>query len=254
MLRLSLAASCSGDVTVRGITVTHGGMGALRDIASVYVLEDGRRLSRGRALSSRDGTVTLSLRPALVVPACGKKEIAIASDFAADAAVMGEHALALASPDGIDAQGASVALADEGVTAVLRTAGVEQGSVTAEFLPLLQRVTYGDRRTVARLRVTAEGGYDQEISAMTLTNDGSARDSDLQNLTLETARGEVLARSPSLDDHRAVFSLAAPLLLKSGEEKLLTVRASVRAGRRRTIDFLLEEAGDLIARRARSRR
>ncbi len=254
MLDLRFSSSCSGDVAVRGITVTHGGMGAVRDISSVYAMSDGRRISRGRALSSADGSVLLTLRPAVIVPACGAKDIAIMANFMADAAVTGEHRLSVLMANDIDAGDATVSLEDGAGAPVRRTVGIEQGSVAAEFLSLLERVTYGNHRTVARLRLTAEGAYDQAVDAVTLTNDGSARGTDLQNLTLETNRGQVLARLSSLQDHRAPFMLTAPLTIERGQVFLLTVRADVRAGRRRTIAFTLEEPGDLFSHRAQVRR
>ncbi len=254
MLELTFRASCSGDVAVHAVTLTHAGMGALRDVASVYAVHDGQRISRGRALSSGDGTVTLTFRPSLVVPACGTQEGVIMANFSSDAAATGEHRLALLTAGDIDAGDARVTLEGSAAAPVRRTVGATQGSIAAELLPLLQRVTYGDRRTVARLRLTADGTYDQELQAIMLTNDGSARNSDLQNLTLESSRGQVLARLPTLRDRTAPFVLPSPLFLQRGAVVLLTVRADVRASRRRTIAFTLEEPGDLVARRARSRR
>lgn len=253
MLELTFASACSGDTAIHGLALTHRGMGDIRDLKSVYAMSGGRRISRGRALNTGDGTVTLTFRPALTVPACGEQGTQIMADFSADAAPSGEHTLSVLRAADIDAGGAGVTIrtADAPVRSL---AGVEQGSVAAAFLPLLTRVTYGDHRTVARLRLAADGAYDQIVDAVTFTNDGSARDTDLQRLTLETSRGQVLARLSALQGHRAPFVLASPLSLERGQVSLLTVRADVRAGRRRTIGFSLEEPGDLVSRRARSRR
>lgn len=254
MLTLELSASCSGDIAIHGFTATHSGMGDVRDILSVYAMSDGRRLSRGRALNSGDGTVALTFRPVLTVPACGERTITVMADFSPDADRAGEHRMTVRRSADIDAEDATVAFVSVTDAPIRRTAGPSQGSVTVEFLPLLTRVTYGDRRTVARLRLTAEGAYDQVMDAVALTNDGSARGTDLQNLTLETSRGQVLARLPSLSDRLAPFVLTAPLTLQRGQTVLLSVRADIRASRRRTIDFTLEEPSDLSSRRARTRR
>ncbi|MFH1444785.1 MAG: hypothetical protein ABIG34_05385 [Candidatus Peregrinibacteria bacterium] len=253
MIVLNLSASCSGGVAMHGVTVTHRGLGAIRDISSVYAMSDGVRVSRARALSSRDGTVTLTFRPAVVVPACGVRHLSIMANFSADASRAGEHRITLSGPGDIDAQNASVSLTSASRAPVRRTVGVNQGSVDVAFLPLLSRVRYGTHRTVARLRLTAEE-YDQAIDALTLTNDGSARAADLQNLTLETSRGEVLARLSSLEDDRAPFVFSTPFIMKRGQMFLLTVRADVLASRRRTIGFMLEEPSDLVTRRSSRRR
>lgn len=254
MLTLSLSASCSGDIDVHGITVLHKGMGAIRDIASVYAMRDGQRISRGRALSSADGSASLSFRPALTVPSCETADIVIMADFSVDALTAGEHRITVEKPEDIDAGDATVTLQQSSSIAPVRTTtGVQQGSMTAEFLPLLTRVTYGDHRTVARLRLSVEGSYNQVLDAITLTNDGSARNTDLQHLTLETSRGQVLASLASLRGYLAPFVLSTSFSMERGQVFLLTVRADVRAGRRRTIDFTLEEPGDLVSRRAQSR-
>ena len=254
MLTLSLSASCSGDIDVHGVTVLHKGMGAIRDIASVYAMHDGQRISRGRALSSADGSASLSFRPALTVPSCGTADIVILADFSADALAAGEHRITVERPEDMDAGDATVTLLASPRAPVRTTTGVQQGSMAAEFLPLLTRMSYGDHRTVARLRLSADGAYDQVLDAITLTNDGSSRNTDLQHLTLETSRGQVLAGLASLRDDLAPFVLSSPLSVERGQVFLLTVRADVRASRRRTIDFTLEEPGDLFSHRAQTRR
>jgi len=64
----------------------------------------------------------------------------------------------------------------------------------------------------------------------------------------------VLAGLASLRDDLAPFVLSSPLSVERGQVFLLTVRADVRASRRRTIDFTLEEPGDLFSHRAQTRR
>ncbi|ALM09920.1 MAG TPA: hypothetical protein DEB30_02630 [Candidatus Peribacter riflensis] len=254
MLSLRFTAPCDGDATVHGITVTHGGMGDPDDFSSVYVLSDGRRISRGRSLSSTDGSVPLSLYPAWIVPACGTRTLSVAADFGADAAVAGEHRLTIDVPAHVDAGGYRVTFSPAPVTVTRTTTGIAQGSVSVEFLPVLSRIRYGAHRSVARLRLTAQGDFDQVVESITLTNDGSARGTDLQNLMLQTSRGQVLASLPSLRGDLAPFVLASPLRLNRGQVILLEVRADMRASARRTVGFTLEEPSDLFARRVRTRR
>ncbi len=253
MLALQLSASCSEDVSVHSVTLTHRGLGSIRDIAAVYAMSDGVRISRARALSSRDGTVMLTFRPAFLVSACGMRDLSIMADFSSDAVRAGEHRITLSAVEHIDADDVPVTISSASAAPVRTTVGQSQGSVEISFLPLFSRVRYGAHRIVSRFRLTAEE-YDQAVDALTLTNDGAARAEDLQNLTLETSRGQVLARLSSLDGDRAPFVLTSPFIIERGQVFLLTVRADVLASRRRTIDFILEEPSDLVARRVTRRR
>lgn len=263
LLTISLSASCAGVATVSGIRVTHRGMGDQSEISAVYAMARGKRISRGRQFSSSDGQLLLPLRPALVIPACQTTDVTIAADFSAEALAASEHTLLLLRPGDIEAGSASVRILSPDTASatgdrdrrgsVIQTAGSAQGSVAVNFLPLLTRIRYGDGRTVARMTLSASD-FDQFVSAMTLTNDGSARDHDLQNLTLVTQRGVVLARTPALDGELVPFTLDPPFLLPRGETMRLDVRADVRASIRRTVGLSLEEPSDLTATRARIRR
>ncbi|MDD5623429.1 MAG: hypothetical protein PHI23_01825 [Candidatus Peribacteraceae bacterium] len=134
-----------------------------------------------------------------------------------------------------------------------RTAGEAVGSVTVGDLPLTGSVTYGAGRIVARFTLTAEGTRNQRVEAMTLTNRGSARNADLQNLSLENGRGRRVTPVMSrLDGEHICFLFDPPLVLTPHQTQVLQVRADVRASRRRTIKFLLEEASDLLVEEVRN--
>lgn len=250
MLSLSLQASCAGDAALQSLTLHHGGMGSTADMTAVYAVMGTKRLTRGRSFPSSDGPLTLVFSTPVIIPACTAASITVLADFSAEAPAAAEHSLLLRSADDVDAGDARVALQADGGSGVLRTAGPSQGSVSVVFLPLLSRMSYGDRRTVSRLTVAASGSFDQLLDSVILTNDGSARGSDLIHLSLETQSGRALAQAASLQKDRVVFTLDPPLLLPRGKTLRLDVRASVRVGRRRTIGFILEETGDLSARRA----
>jgi len=254
MLLLQLSASCTGEVTLKSITLEHGGMGDRSDLRSLYILDGNRRLTRGRFFSSKQDAVTLSFPSGYSIPACDSSLLSVVADFSSFAAVSGEHRILVRSSTAFDAGSATVSLAGSETSEVRRTVGQSQGSVSVAFLPLVSSVSYGNRRTVARLTMTADGSYDQMIDSLTLTNDGSARGNDLQNLSLETQRGVVLAHLSALSENRASFILSAPYFLERGQTVRLDVRADIRASRRRTIDFSLEEPSDAIVHRATARR
>lgn len=244
MLTAWFTASCDQDVPVRGLELEHRGMGALEDIAGVYAESGGRRISRSRTFSSHDAALSLNI-PTLTVPACTTVEVLVRANFSADAAISGEHRLII--PD------AAAILTDARVTlksastTLRRTTGERRGTVTAEVLPPLNAVRYGDNRIVARLRLSADQQYDQEISSIILTNQGSARDQNLQHITAVVRGNAVTQEAPTMRGKEVTLLFDPPLLLERGTTRLIDVRADVRSGVSRTIGFTVEEAGDVSA-------
>ncbi len=253
MLRLRLSAACAADVPVTTLTLWHRGRGDRRDILSVYAMSGGRRVSRGRQFASGQGDVTLRLR-SFVVPACATRELTVLADFSAEAAATGEHQLILLSEADVEAS-ALVSLSTLRQPPFRRTVPRTVGQISVEYLTLTEPLRYGENRRVARFQLIADGADDHRIEAITLTNQGSAHDADLRNLFLESTRGERLtavASSMEGDSVRLVFE--TPLILRKNDTQAFTLRADIRASRRRTIQFVIEEPGDIEAGVVRGRR
>lgn len=248
-----LQAPCNADVAVESITLWHRGAGSAGDIDGVYGMSGGQRITRSRPIESGKGEVTLHFR-SFVVPACETREIAILADFSADAAIAGEHRLELrSSSDVVATQPATLLTAPR--AGIRRTVGPAEGSISVSYLQLNEPVRYGDRRRVARFRLDADSSDDHVITAITFTNQGSARDGDLRNLFVESSRLEQLsdiALQMEGDHVRLLFD--PPLFLPSGENRVMSLRADIRASRRKTIQFLIEEAGDIEDGVVRNRR
>jgi len=251
MIDLTFTASCKGDAQVRNITVQRKGMGDYRDIKVVYMMEGMRRITRAQQLIRRDGFVTLRMG-AYNVPACETKKLSLYADFDPNASPAGEHRFELNRSEDIKVQSGVARLrqrsartrAEETQTVVPQA----QGKISVTYLKLLRRPTYGSRRTVMRFVLEADGVDDHHIHAITFTNEGSARDLDLQNLFLPGS--QVV---PRMDGDTVRITFDPPLLLKKNQERLMTFRASIRASRRRTIKFLIEEASDIEATVVRGR-
>src|SRR6185295_11827574 len=80
------------------------------------------------------------------------------------------------------------------------------GTLTARLLPVNPRVSYGRIETVARIQLTADSKSAHLLRSITFTNQGSARDMDLQWLKLEMLSGSVLtAPVPHMDAYTAKF-------------------------------------------------
>ena len=253
MLRLQLRAGCLNDVPLHSITVRRRGLGANSDIDSVYAVANGQRISSARPISRRDGLVDLNIRR-YVIPACEKIDVSIMVDFSANAAIAGEHRFEV-YPHDIDAGGVSVSL-DNRVSRVSarRTSGRSIGQIAVTYLKLTRRVRFGNRQIVSRFRLTADRADDHVVHAITFTNNGSAANTDLQNLYIESGRNQRYTHiASSMIGDRVRLEFDPPLLIEKNKSRKLRLRADVRASSSRTIQFRIEEPGDIEASASRGR-
>jgi hypothetical protein len=246
MQQLTLTAPCSHAITVRSLTVHHGGLGDLRDIEGVYVIEGDTRLSRRLSFGSQS-TATLVLRSFTIAP-CAKRTISIVIDLSPSAAAGGQHVVGIMDGLDIDSQQQTLEWhVDQGeVTQIVPSA---VGSVNISYLSLdASQMLYGHARVLLRMQLRADATHDQTILAATITNLGKARDGDIQNLFIESSAGIRLtpvAVALQGDHIRLMFD--PPLSLERNETKTLILRGDITASRRRTIRFTIEEPSDLEA-------
>ncbi len=249
MLSLELQASCASDVSLLSMRVHHQGLGDSADIDRMYLMSNGLRITRSLSVNREDQSATLQLH-GWTIPACGTRTVDVVGDFSSSASAAGEHAFALMWPSDISSQG-NVKVTLQGVPSATRarsTSGSAGGSVAVESLSLLEQLTYGVHLTVATIRLTASGPKDQLLTGITFTNDGSARDGDLRNFFLESGDHRHLTPPAAQMQGRIVrLEFSPPFLLRAHEKTVLNLIADIRAGRRRTVDFVIEEPGDLEA-------
>lgn len=248
-LAVTFESGCDSDSTVSELTVTHDGLGDSDDVERVYATDGGRRLTRGRRFDASGRTATLRFRPAMLVVACSAKTVTIVGDFSLAAASAGEHRLRVSSSQDIVAD-TPVRVVDktEGVSGVATVRPASAGRVSVRFLDLTAPLRFGRSRTLARLQLQADGGADQLVTSITLTNDGKAADGDVKNVRIQNRKGEVLtATAASMAGDRVTLAFDPPLLLKRRDKVLLELKGDIAAGKRRTIRFVLEEPSDIVA-------
>ncbi|MBU0766349.1 hypothetical protein KKF55_01000 [Patescibacteria group bacterium] len=250
MLDITFTASCDADVSVRELTIQRKGMGDYRDIRAVYAMDGLRRISRAHELQRRDGIVTIRLG-SFMVSACRTEAITIMADFESNANIAGEHRFVLENPSDVNS-GSPVKVIRtlaERERADLKTIVPNQiGKISVTYLSLLRRVTYGSRQQVMRFVLEADGIDDHLVHAITLKNEGTARDLDLQNIFLPGTKV-----APSLDGDQVRLEFDPPLIMRKSQERLMTLRGSVRASRRKTLKFIIEEPSDIEAEVVRGR-
>lgn len=245
-LHLVATASCERDARVQEITVHHRGLGSLEDIEGLSVWIGDRRVSRSIAPARPSGSAVL--RPRLiVVPKCQSVEISIRGDFSPEASPAAEHVFSL-SQDDVRTDGDVSVVTGAKAPASLTVIPAENSEISVSMISVSTPVSFGPQRIVARMAVESTGNRDQKLISIMLTNDGSATGMDLQNLVLlNTRRERISSVLPSLSGDTATFVLNPSLVLQSGDERVLSVAADVRASRRRTIRFLVEEPSDVQA-------
>jgi hypothetical protein len=251
LLTVRLQAPCGRDIPVTALTIKHGGLGATSDFLRIYAMEGSDRKSAAQPLPSR-GDLRLRLRN-VTVPACGMTTLALLGDLSTTAQASGEHVFTVTGA--ATATGSVTVTTTANAASLLRVAPkANQPSVTIEFKPILTSVYYGDARIVSRFLIKGGKTTDQVVQSITFTNDGSARDTDLRNLYVETSsRSRLTDIVPQLDGKMLRVTFSPPLSLSRNEEKMLQLRADVRASYTRTIDFTIDEPSDVEATEARGR-
>ncbi len=243
LLDIRIQASCAlrQPVDLQSLTLRHRGLGELHDLAGVYALSGATRLSRLQTFSGNDHTAVIPLR-SVTLTSCQQRTIRIAGDFAPDAAASGEHSLSLVELS--TPTGRIVPVAD-GLGVPARVAPIDTKGPVVDVRPLLVRPSYGSRRTVLRFLLSAQSDA-LSIQAITLTNDGSARDSDLQSIAIVNAKGETLTNvEKSMQGSTVRLQFSPPLSLERSVQKLLEVRADIRSSRRKTVDLQIQEQSDI---------
>jgi hypothetical protein len=245
----TFTAPCESSVSIDTVVLKHSGLGDTADIERVYLAEGIRRISPARTFSGKDKTAELRLR-GLTIAKCTTRTFSVLADFAADAQSGGEHRIDI---ERVETGSGTVTVAKGSAGNRAQTVPASAGTVSVEYRDLHAPVRYGNSRTILRFMLSAEG-EDQQISAITLTNEGSARNTDLQRLRLFDGDTLLAPAVKNLDNDIVRFELDPPLKLGRNAEKLLTVKADIRAGRRRTIQLTVDEPSDIEAmRQQRSR-
>lgn len=250
MLKLRMTASCDAMIHVSGVHVQRKGLGATEDIEGVYLIHRGDRISQARTVN-RNGSVDFSIRD-LIIPKCDTEEVVVYADFSPTASAAGEHRFEL-SAEGVTTENATVRIDHRRGRYVLQTAGRAVGQVAVNFLQLTESIRYGTRRAVARFTLSADNRDDQNIRAITFTNDGSASDDDLRNVYVEMRDRIVSEITPSMSGDRVRITFDPPLFLKRSQTISLKLRADVRVGYSRTIGFTVEAEADVESEAATGR-
>ncbi len=252
-LSVSMSASCDADIRVMSVDLAHRGLGNSQDLLSVYAVEGFSRISRVARFDAKRSALTLRFR-SLVLPKCAAITFIVYADMKTDAVVAAEHSIVLSDASTILSTARQLSLSEgDGTKLVIAPQG-SAGTLTLRMLPVSPRVSYGRIETVARIQLTAGSRTSQLLKRITFTNDETARDMDLQWLSLEMLSGSVLtAPLPHMRGYKATLVFAPTFILHAGETIVLNLKAEVRGSHSKKIQFGIEEQSDIVASPYRER-
>ncbi len=139
-------------------------------------------------------------------------------------------------------------------TPVVRTVGPAQGTLSVGYVSIPLPLTYGSNRILSRFSLTADRSNDHLVTAITLTNEGKAHNADLQNLFITSSDGKRLTDIvTSLDGDTLRFDFDPALRIGKNSGRMFVLRGDIRASRRQTIEFRIQEPSDIEATVARGR-
>ncbi len=251
MVSLDLTASCDDDVTLSDITVLHEGFGHSAGIDGVYAEVDGARVSRSRSIDSKDQTADIRFTTPVVVPKCKTVTMDIAADINADVSYAGdEHNLTveLASDVVGNAKSTTGNFPLKGNT--FKVASVSGGKVTVGYRSISPNTAYvGDKSiVVGKFEFDADSVEDQTLYSVTLHQDGTVADGDIQNLRIRRTDGTVITNTVAQFSNKfATLTFNPPFTILSGDKINLEVLADVNGGAAKNSTINIDETSDIFA-------
>ena len=253
VLKLALTAG-SADVSVTGLTLQKSGYAANTAISGVSVV-DASGVRHGNVASSltADNTVALLFSSTPVVVKANSSQVLTILVNLGATATAGTLQFGLASAAGVTANGTvSGGFPVTGNVFTLQSGANAVASVTLDESPVNAtgaslNVDSTNEQDIAKFVVAETSSKeDVNLSSLTLYNNGTAADTDVQDVQLVSQAGVVLATAQQLSK-TVVFNLSAsPYLMAKGTSKTFTVRAKIVNGAARTIQFTVYNNYDLV--------
>ena len=86
--------------------------------------------------------------------------------------------------------------------------------MTVTPLSLTRRIHYGLNQVLGRFQLEATGDTDQGVTAITFTNDGSAKDGDITRLVLTTRQGVITETAARMDGEHVRIEFSEPFIIE----------------------------------------
>ncbi len=243
VMKLDLTAG-NQDTSVTGLNFLRTGFGqAAADKVSLFA--NGVRLTKSKTFNS-DDEANVSVNPALVIKAGETVTVDVRIDTKTSVATDSDFAIKLTGVTAsTDVDASEITSNTFTVKTVAATElDFQTGSVNS-------KVTAGETNAeVAEFNLKNAGNVnnsDITVKSITLKENGTIdQNTDLANFSLVN-NGKVIATVASIPGKYLTFDLATPIVIKEGNRETFTVTADITGGAAKTINFVLDTEGDIIA-------
>ncbi len=242
---VNLTASNDGPVTIDDLTLTRIGVGDENELGKVYLYEGMTEVEDGENISNDD--VAEFNNVDYVVPAGETKALTVRANVTGtDDGAIGNHGFSIDEVSDIVTNGASVSGSFPVTGNLMSLSSVRAGSLTFDFGSINNSVKVGEeQKEMSEFSLRAGDQEDVALRQATLTNEGSADMTNLENLKLYVD-GEVVTELDSANTDAVTLAFDEPYIIEQGEEEVFTLKADVVGGATEDVRFELDELGDII--------
>ncbi len=240
----SFNLTSGGDATLDSIKFTRSGLGSATDYANVYIYDGATRLKPGRTISSETETIEFT-NIGLALADGTTTKLTVKIDVHASLGAGHLNIISIVSADDISVTGATVEGTFPMMANYMTIGTLAVGTATVADGGTLTKPTIGAAAgKVAKFKITA-GNNDIDVSAITLTQDGSISGDHLTNFVLKVGT-ETVATADSLVNDRVVLTFDTPYEIGKVQSKTFSLYATIGAAKTTDgIRFYLDENTDL---------
>jgi hypothetical protein len=241
--KINLTASNDGAVTIEDLILNRIGVGDEDELGDVYLYEGATKVADGENISSDDEAEFLGVD--YKVPAGETKTLTVRANVAYQSDPSGNHGFSIQEAGDIVTNGASVSGSFPIKGNIMSLSSIDAGDLTFAFGSVNGSVKIGEeQKEVAEFDLTASDVEDVAFKDITLTNEGSANSSALDNFKLYIG-GDVVAETASTDSDEVTMTLDEPYMIEDGETETFTLKADVQGETGEDIEYQLDSLEDI---------
>ncbi len=242
---VNLTASNDGPVTIDDLTLTRIGVGDENELGKVYLYEGMTEVEDGENISN-DNVAEFN-NVDYVVPAGETKALTVRANVTGtDAGAIGNHGFSIDEASDIVTNGASVSGSFPVTGNLMSLSTVQAGSLTFNFNSVNNSVKVGEeQKEMSEFSLKAADKEDVALQQATLTNEGSADMTNLENLKLYVD-GEVVTELDSANTDAVTLAFDEPYIIEQGETETFTLKADIVGGATENVKFELDGLGDIV--------
>ncbi len=241
---VNLTASNDGPVTIDDLTLTRIGVGDENELGKVYLYEGMTEVEDGENISNND--VAEFNNVDYVVPAGETKTLTVRANVTGiDGSAVGNHGFSIDEASDIVTNGASVSGSFPVTGNLMSLSAVQAGSLIFDFTGGDKDVKVGEeQKEMSEFSLKAGDQEDVALQQATLTNEGSADMTNLENFKLYVD-GEVVTELDSANTDAVTLAFDEPYIIEQGETETFTLKADIVGGATENVKFELDGLGDL---------